>query len=78
VLVDDGLATGVTARAAAEAMRVEGAAVVVLAVPVGAAHTVAELQQQGVADFVVCLRTPKHFRAVGAHYQVRRGLQTQP
>lgn len=78
VLVDDGLATGVTARAAAEAMRVAGAAVVVLAVPVGAAHTVAELQQQRVADFVVCLRTPKHFRAVGAHYQVSPCLATQP
>lgn len=70
VLVDDGLATGVTARAACEAMRASGAAAVVLAVPVGSAHTVAELQQQHVADIVICLRTPKRFRAVGGHYLV--------
>lgn len=70
VLVDDGLATGVTARAACAAIKASNAAVVVLAVPVGSAHTVAELQQQHVADLVVCLRTPKRFRAVGAHYLV--------
>jgi putative phosphoribosyl transferase len=71
VLVDDGLATGVTARAACAAMKASNAAAVMLAVPVGSAHTVTELQQQQVADVVVCLRTPKRFRAVGAHYLVR-------
>ena len=69
--MDDGLATGVTARAACKAIKAAGAAMTVLAVPVGAPHTVEELQQQQVADVVVCLRTPKRFRAVGAHYLVR-------
>lgn len=70
--MDDGLATGVTARAACAAIRAAGAARVVLAVPVGSAHTVSELQQEGVADVVVCLRTPQRFRAVGAHYLVSK------
>jgi predicted phosphoribosyltransferase len=70
ILVDDGLATGVTARAACKAMRAAGAAVTVLALPVGAARTIAEFQKNHVADLVVCLRTPKRFRAVGAHFAV--------
>jgi hypothetical protein len=78
VLVDDGLATGVTARAACAAMKASNAAAVMLAVPVGSAHTVDELQQQHVADVVVCLRTPKRFRAVGAHYLVRACLAEAP
>lgn len=72
--MDDGLATGVTARAACTAIRAAGAARVVLAVPVGSAHTVSELQQEGIADVVVCLRTPQRFRAVGAHYLVSGGV----
>jgi putative phosphoribosyl transferase len=70
VLVDDGLATGVTARAACQAVKAAGAAAVVLAVPVGSSRTVAELRAEGIADVVVCLRTPKPYRAVGAHYLV--------
>ena len=66
VLVDDGLATGFTARAAVEACRRSGAAKVVLAVPVGAPTTVAALAS--VADVVVCLRTPPEFAAVGQFY----------
>lgn len=67
ILVDDGLATGTTMRAAVEAVRRRGAARVVVAVPVAppdAARTLAE-----VADDVVCLETPAAFGAVGAFYE---------
>ncbi|HZE33863.1 MAG TPA: phosphoribosyltransferase [Actinoallomurus sp.] len=67
VVVDDGLATGGTARAALGAVRGEGAARVVLAVPVGAAQTVLELSAD--ADDVVVLAAPSAFRAVGQWYQ---------
>lgn len=67
VIVDDGLATGATARAACAVARAHGAARVILAVPVGAADTVAALQD--VADEVVCLSTPAHFWAVGQEYE---------
>jgi putative phosphoribosyl transferase len=67
VVVDDGLATGGTARAALAAVRAEGAAHVVLAVPVGAAQTVQDLS--GEADAVVVLAAPSAFRAVGQWYQ---------
>lgn len=67
IIVDDGLATGATARAAIEAARAEGPKTVALAVPVGAPDTVANFQ--GLADAVVCLIQPKHFRAVGLWYR---------
>ena len=67
VVVDDGLATGGTARAALAAVRAEGASRVVLAVPVGAAQTVVELAVD--ADDVVVLAAPSVFRAVGQWYQ---------
>jgi putative phosphoribosyl transferase len=67
LLVDDGLATGSTARAAIEVVRERGARHVVLAVPVAPPDTVAALEQ--VADEVVCLRTPERFAAVGASYR---------
>jgi putative phosphoribosyl transferase len=67
VVVDDGLATGGTARAALGAVRGEGASRVVLAVPVGAAQTVLELSAD--ADEVVVLAAPSAFRAVGQWYQ---------
>jgi putative phosphoribosyl transferase len=66
VVIDDGLATGGTARAALAAVRSEGASRVVLAVPVGAAQTVSELA--GEADDVVVLAAPSAFRAVGQWY----------
>jgi len=66
ILVDDGLATGSTARAAIEVARQRGAAQVVLAVPVAPASTVAELRR--VADAVVCLQTPRWFGSVGSFY----------
>jgi predicted phosphoribosyltransferase len=66
ILVDDGLATGASMRAAAEGVRRQGAAKVVVAVPVAAADTCQELQS--VADEVVCLYTPEPFHAVGIWY----------
>ncbi|MFE5186082.1 phosphoribosyltransferase family protein [Streptomyces sp. NPDC056628] len=67
VVVDDGLATGATAEAACRVVRGQGAARVVLAVPVAPEHSVARLRQ--VADAVVCPRTPWDFGAVGAWYR---------
>jgi putative phosphoribosyl transferase len=66
LVIDDGLATGATMEAAVAALRAAGAAKVVVAVPVGAADTVAKLTR--VADEVLCLRIPAVFYAVGAHY----------
>ena len=67
VVIDDGLATGGTARAALAAVRAGGASHVVLAVPVGAAQTVAELKDH--TDEVVVLAAPSAFRAVGQWYR---------
>lgn len=67
VIVDDGLATGFTARAAIESARRRGSTEVVLAVPVGAAATVAELEN--LADRVVCPLQPRELGAVGAWYR---------
>lgn len=66
ILVDDGIATGATARAACQAVRAAGAARVILAVPVGAADTMAALRT--VADEIVCLQMPRDFFAVGQWY----------
>ena len=66
VVVDDGVATGSTARVAAEVTRLRGARRIVLAVPVGPPD-VAE-RFASVVDEVVCLVRPRGFRAVGAAY----------
>jgi len=66
LLVDDGLATGVTAEAALGALRRLGPRRLVLAAPVGAADTVARLR--AIADEVVCLLQPVTFQAVGSWY----------
>jgi putative phosphoribosyl transferase len=67
IVVDDGLATGSTMKAAVEAVKARGAARVVVAVPVGAADTCRELR--ALADEVVCARMPEPFRAVGEWYR---------
>lgn len=67
ILVDDGLATGSTMRAAVLAVRRHEPSRVVVAVPVGAPETCAELA--ALADEVVCARTPKPFSAVGLWYR---------
>ncbi|HWL35543.1 MAG TPA: dienelactone hydrolase family protein [Frankiaceae bacterium] len=66
VLVDDGAATGATARAACQVVRAAGAARVVLAFPVASREALTVLR--GVADEVVCLAAPEHFFAVGQWY----------
>lgn len=68
IIVDDGVATGATARVASIVARELGAAAVVVAVPVGAAESIAELGAMPEVDEVVCLSTPRDFMAVGLHY----------
>lgn len=67
VIIDDGLATGVTAEAALRSIRQKGPARLVLAVPVGAPDTVARLRS--VADDVVCAESPGNLQAVGMWYE---------
>ncbi len=66
IVVDDGLATGATMRAALRALRQRGAKRLVLAVPVGPADTLAEMESE--ADAVVCLEIPEFFAAIGNYY----------
>lgn len=67
VLVDDGIATGGTVRAALTALRDASVKHLVLAVPVAPASIIAEMRT--LADEVVCLATPEPFLAVGQHYR---------
>lgn len=67
VIVDDGVATGATAKAACEVARAHGASSVMLAVPIGSVD-VAE-RFAGIADEVVCLVTPDMYFAVGQGYR---------
>jgi putative phosphoribosyl transferase len=66
IIVDDGIATGSTARAACAVARAHGAKQVVLATPVAPPTAVAELQ--GCADEIVVLETPDRFFAIGQWY----------
>ena len=66
ILIDDGLATGSTMKAAVQAMKAQDPARVIVAVPVGARETCAELAS--IADEVVCARMPEPFSAVGQWY----------
>lgn len=66
ILVDDGLATGSTMRAAVMAARQQQPAHVIVAVPVGAPSTCADLARE--ADEIVCVRSPDPFVAVGLWY----------
>ncbi len=67
ILVDDGLATGSTMRAAVRALRQQQAARIIVAVPIAAPSTCAEMEKE--ADEVVCAATPEPFRAVGLWYE---------
>ena len=67
VIVDDGIATGSTARAACQVARALGAARVVLAVPV--APPSADRALRGDADEVICLEMPERFLAIGEWYE---------
>ncbi|MEA2236316.1 MAG: putative phosphoribosyl transferase [Thermoanaerobaculia bacterium] len=67
VVVDDGLATGSTMRAAIQALRNMGVREVIVAIPVAARETCAEMRAE--VDEIVCLRTPSPFQAVGLWYE---------
>jgi putative phosphoribosyl transferase len=67
IIIDDGIATGSTARAACQVARAQGAARVVLAVPVAPPSACTALAAD--ADEVICLETPGHFLAIGEWYQ---------
>ncbi|MDA3645487.1 phosphoribosyltransferase [Saccharopolyspora indica] len=75
VLVDDGLATGATARAAVRMLRESAPRSIVLAVPVGSPDAVAALRQE--ADEVLCVLQPVGFAAVGQWYRDFRATTDQ-
>jgi predicted phosphoribosyltransferase len=66
IIVDDGIATGSTMKAALASVKNRGAKSVTVAVPVGPPSTIAELKQR--ADRVVCPSTPEFFQAIGQFY----------
>jgi putative phosphoribosyl transferase len=67
ILVDDGLATGASMRAAAAALRQKAAAKIVVAVPVGAPDTCEEFEKE--VDETICAITPENFHGVGQFYE---------
>jgi predicted phosphoribosyltransferase len=67
IVIDDGIATGATMRAALQATRMRKPKKLILAVPVAPAETLESLRQE--ADEVICLETPKYFGAVGHFYE---------
>jgi predicted phosphoribosyltransferase len=67
IVVDDGLATGSTMRAAVRALKEMQPRAVIVAVPVGAPQTCSGLRDE--ADDVICLHTPEPFEAVGLWYE---------
>lgn len=66
IVVDDGIATGATTRAALRAVRARKPDKVILAVPVAPAEAVASLRAE--VDDLICLDMPEHFYAIGVHY----------
>lgn len=67
IIVDDGIATGSTMKAALASVRKRGAKTIVVAIPVGPPSTIRELNKE--ADRVVCLHTPESFYAIGQFYE---------
>lgn len=67
ILIDDGLATGATMKAAIKTMKSEGAASIIVAIPVAPEETLKEIKL--LANEVVCLSSPSYFQAVGQFYQ---------
>ena len=67
ILVDDGMATGLTMRAAVIALRQAGSKQIIVAVPVASREACREIEK--IADTVVCLHTPLEFFAVGQWYE---------
>lgn len=66
LLIDDGLATGATMKAAIQSVKAQDAAHVIAAVPVGPMHTVQEIAPE--VDDIICPATPAYFMAVGQFY----------
>ena len=66
IIVDDGIATGSTMKAALASVKNRGAKTVTIAIPVGPPSTIEELEKQ--ADNVVCIYTPEYFQAIGQFY----------
>lgn len=73
IVVDDGIATGATVRAALRAVRRAGPATLVLAVPVADASVLARLREE--ADRIVCLHAPNGLAAVGQYYRDFRQVE---
>ena len=67
IVVDDGIATGSTMKAALASVKNRGASSITVAVPVGPPSTIEELEKM--ADRVVCLYTPEFFQAIGEFYK---------
>jgi putative phosphoribosyl transferase len=67
ILIDDGIATGSTMKAALASVRKRGAKSVIIAIPVGPPSTIRELEKE--ADSVVCLHAPEAFYAIGQFYE---------
>lgn len=67
ILVDDGIATGATMRAAIKALRQQNPASIIMAVPVAAFSTCVEME--GLVDKIICPLKPHQFYAVGAWYE---------
>ncbi|MCP8313647.1 MAG: phosphoribosyltransferase [archaeon] len=67
ILVDDGVATGATIKAAIASIRKRKPALIVLAIPVGPPDTIEELRRE--VDEVICLMTPEPFFAIGQFYK---------
>jgi putative phosphoribosyl transferase len=67
IVVDDGIATGSTMKAALASVKNRGASSITVAVPVGPPSTIVELEKM--ADRVVCLYTPEFFQAIGEFYR---------
>lgn len=67
IVIDDGIATGATTRAALQAMRLRKPKMLILAVPVGPSDTIAAMQAE--ADVVVCVEDYESFGAIGFYYR---------
>jgi putative phosphoribosyl transferase len=75
IVVDDGIATGASMRAALKALRRRGPKALILAVPVAPAEAVEVLRAE--VDQLICLATPEPFFAIGIHYLDFRQLSDQ-
>ncbi|HEY7646085.1 MAG TPA: phosphoribosyltransferase family protein [Hyphomicrobiales bacterium] len=75
IIVDDGVATGATTRAALRAARRRNPKALILATPVGPTEVLAEMREE--ADEVICLEEHEHFGAIGLYYSDFRQMDDQ-